>query len=132
MPILFQYLLKLFLRSFLHIVAVFVGLFFLIDGIESVRRYSQKINFDWMDVGSFDDVHTVSPQDEDENSSVGEKNIVIDSRNVYVRNEEDKPIAVIGVDNVAVINTENGILVLHKDRSQKVKDAVAEVKKLQS
>lgn len=86
--------------------------------------------FDWMDVGSFDDVHTVSPQDEYENSSVGEKNIVIDSRNVYVRNEEDKPIAVIGVDNVAVINTENGILVLHKDRSQKVKDAVAEVKKL--
>lgn len=51
MPILFQYLLKLFLRSFLHIVAVFVGLFFLIDGIESVRRYSQKINFDWTDVG---------------------------------------------------------------------------------
>lgn len=87
--------------------------------------------FDWMDVGSFDDVHTVSPQDEAENSSVGDKNIIIESRNVYVRNEEDKPVAVIGIDNVAVINTENGILVLHKDLSQKVKEAVAEVKKLQ-
>lgn len=86
-------------------------------------------SFDWMDVGSFDDVHEASPQDEDENSSVGEKNIVIDSRSVYVRNEEDKPVAVIGLDNVAVVNTPHGVLVVRKDLSQKVKDAANQVKK---
>ncbi len=85
-------------------------------------------SFDWMDVGSFDDVHKVSPQDTDDNSSVGENNILIDSHNVYVRSEDDKPVAVVGLDNVAVINTKNGVLVVRKDLSQKVKDVVAKIK----
>lgn len=85
-------------------------------------------SFDWMDVGSFDDVHKVSPQDEKNNSSVGENNILIDSHNVYVRSEDDKPVAVVGLDNVAVINTKNGVLVVRKDLSQKVKDVVAKIK----
>lgn len=85
-------------------------------------------SFDWMDVGSFDDVHKVSPQDESDNSSVGENNILIDSQNVYVRSEEDKPVAVVGLDNVAVINTKTGVLVVRKDLSQKVKDVVAKIK----
>lgn len=50
MPILFQYLLKLFLRNFFQVVAIFIGLFFLIDGVENVRRFSSKINFDWGDI----------------------------------------------------------------------------------
>lgn len=79
-------------------------------------------SFDWLDVGSFDDVHEVTPQDEDENSSVGKQNILIDSRSVYVRNEENKPVAVVGLDNVAVVNTPHGVLVIRKDLSQKVKD----------
>lgn len=81
-------------------------------------------SFDWLDVGSFDDVHEVTPRDEQENSSVGQKNVIIDSQNVYVRNEEEKPVAVIGLNNVAVINTPQGVLVVRKDKSQKVKDAV--------
>lgn len=85
-------------------------------------------SFDWMDVGSFDDVHEATPQDENENSSVGKNNILIDSHSVYVRNEEHKPVAVIGLDNVAVINTKHGVLVVRKDLSQKVKDAVNQLK----
>ncbi len=84
--------------------------------------------FDWMDVGSFDDVHEVTPQDEQENSSVGKGNILIDNRDVYVRNDESKPVAVVGLDNVAVINTKEGVLVIRKDLSQKVKDVVKRLK----
>ncbi len=86
-------------------------------------------SFDWMDVGSFDDVHKVSPKDEYNNSSIGKNNILIDSNNVYVRSEKDKPVAVVGIDNVAVINTDHGVLVVRKDLSQKVKDVVNEIKK---
>ncbi|MBF0148327.1 MAG: LPS export ABC transporter permease LptG [Magnetococcales bacterium] len=50
MPVLFQYLLRLFLSGFMRVVATFMGMFFLIDGIESVRRYSQKVNFNWGDI----------------------------------------------------------------------------------
>lgn len=85
-------------------------------------------SFDWMDVGSFDDVHAVSPKDDQENTVVGDKISVLDSENVYIRNEQSKPVAVIGIDNVAVINTDHGVLVVRKDLSQKVKDAVSLIK----
>jgi hypothetical protein len=47
----------------------------------------------------------------------------------YVRNESDVPVAIIGLDNVAVIATENGILVTNKAQAQKVGDIA---KKLQA
>jgi mannose-1-phosphate guanylyltransferase len=40
--------------------------------------------------------------------------------NSYVENHEDKPVAVIGLDNVAVVNTPHGLLITRKDLSQKV------------
>ena len=52
----------------------------------------------------------------------------IDSENIYVQNDEEKPVVTIGLDNIVVINTPNGILVARKDLSQKVKDAVAQIK----
>ena len=50
MPLLFHYLLQLFLKGFLQIIGVFLGLFFLIDGVEGIRRYSAKVNFNWLDL----------------------------------------------------------------------------------
>ena len=50
MPILFHYLLHLFLVGLLRVFGGFVGLFFLIDGVESIRRFSQKSHFNWPDM----------------------------------------------------------------------------------
>jgi mannose-1-phosphate guanylyltransferase/mannose-6-phosphate isomerase len=87
-------------------------------------------SFDWMDVGSFKDLHDVVPQDEWGNYFYGENIHSIDVSNVYVRNEEnDKPIAVIGLDNVVVVNTLDGILVSRKDVSYRTGEIA---KKLQS
>lgn len=72
-------------------------------------------SFDWMDVGSFKDLHDVVPCDEQGNYFRGENVHSIDVENVYVRNEENKPIAVIGLDNVVVVNTPGGLLVARKD-----------------
>jgi mannose-1-phosphate guanylyltransferase/mannose-6-phosphate isomerase len=85
--------------------------------------------FDWMDVGSFKDLHDVVPQDQQGNYSSGENIHMLDTENVYVRNEEDKPIAVIGLNNVVVVNTPDGILVSRKDVSHRTGEVA---KKLQS
>lgn len=78
--------------------------------------------FDWADVGSFHDLHGVSDQDKIGNHISGE-NVELDNvTDSYVRNESDKPVAVIGLDNVAVIATDNGILVTSKSQAQKVGD----------
>ncbi len=76
-------------------------------------------NFDWMDVGSFKDLHDVVKRDQQGNFFQGEGINVIDVENMYVRNEEQKPIAVIGLDNVIVVNTPDGILIARKDVSQR-------------
>ncbi|MEO5339144.1 MAG: LPS export ABC transporter permease LptG [Magnetococcus sp. MYC-9] len=50
MPILFLYLLRLFLAGLGQIVGLFIGLFFLIDGVENLRRFSLKEHFNWTDL----------------------------------------------------------------------------------
>ncbi len=77
-------------------------------------------SFDWMDVGSFKDLHDVVPQNESGNYFSGDNIHAIDVENVFVRNEEDdKPVAVIGLDNIVVVNTPDGILISRKDVSHR-------------
>lgn len=76
--------------------------------------------FDWVDVGSFQDLHKVSMQDENGNYVNGE-NVELDNvSDSYVRNEENLPIAIIGLDNIAVVVNEHGVLITNKDHAQKV------------
>ena len=49
MPLIFQYLLRLFLGGFFQIIGLFMGLYFLIDGVEQIRRFSHKEMFNWTD-----------------------------------------------------------------------------------
>lgn len=86
-------------------------------------------SFDWMDVGSFKDLHDVVPSDESGNYLSGQNINTIDVENVYIRNEEDKPVVVIGLDNIVVVNTPDGILVSRKDISHRVGEVA---KKLQA
>lgn len=78
--------------------------------------------FDWMDVGSFVDLANALDPDEQGNHIHGQPIQTEALSNSLVYSEEDKPIAVIGLDNVVVINTKNGLLVARKDVSQKVGD----------
>lgn len=81
-----------------------------------------QASFDWMDLGSFADIAKAMGTDSIGNHTQGEKVELEESQNTLVQNLEDKPIAVIGLDNCVVINTPAGILVARKDLSQKVGD----------
>lgn len=85
--------------------------------------------FDWLDIGSFKDLHDANTLDESTNHIKGDNIHLDDVENSYIRNEENKPVAIIGLDNVVVVNTNEGILVARKDLSQKVGDIA---KKLQN
>jgi mannose-1-phosphate guanylyltransferase/mannose-6-phosphate isomerase len=77
-------------------------------------------SFDWMDLGSYSDLHKAVGADEQGNY-VGKGYVEMeDVENCYIENHEDKPVAVVGLDNVVVINTKDGILVARKDLGQKV------------
>jgi mannose-1-phosphate guanylyltransferase len=83
--------------------------------------------FDWRDLGSFKDLHDASDGDSAGNAKRGNHIYEDEVENSYIRNEEDKPVVVIGLDNVVVVNTKHGILVSRKDLSQNVKDAVQKI-----
>ena len=87
-------------------------------------------SFDWMDVGSFNDLHDVSEKDEAGNHARGENIIIEGATNSFVRNETDTPVAVIGLDNVVVVNSPNGVLVVNKNFAQKVGDVAKKIQKL--
>jgi mannose-1-phosphate guanylyltransferase/mannose-6-phosphate isomerase len=90
--------------------------------IEKVKDLAVIIaNFDWADIGSFKDLHDVVAQDKEGNHLSGDNIHIIDVVNVYIRNEENsKPIAVIGLDNIVIVNTPDGILISRKDISHRV------------
>lgn len=78
-------------------------------------------SFDWMDVGNFKDLHEANESDARANHFRGENIHDIEVENAYVRNEEsEKHIAIIGLDNIVVVNTKDGILVARKDLSHRV------------
>jgi mannose-1-phosphate guanylyltransferase/mannose-6-phosphate isomerase len=85
--------------------------------------------FDWLDIGSFHDLHGVSDQDGDSNYVSGDNIELEQVSNSYVRNEQGLPVAVIGLDNIAVVATKHGILVTNKTSAQKVGEVSKRFKK---
>ena len=78
-------------------------------------------SFDWMDVGNFKDLHDANESDEAGNHVRGEQIHLTEVENTYVRNENAaQHVAVIGLDNVVVVNTPDGLLVARKDLAHKV------------
>lgn len=90
--------------------------------IEKARSLAVvSANFDWMDVGNFKDLHEANQSDEDNNYFRGENIHGLELENVFIRNEDStKHIAVIGLDNIVVVNTAEGLLVARKDLSPRV------------
>lgn len=80
----------------------------------------------WSDVGSFNALAEVRPLDEAGNVSVG-ANLLIDSAGCVVVGK-DKPIAVVGMRDVVVVDAGDALLVLPKANSQDVRKVVEALK----
>jgi mannose-1-phosphate guanylyltransferase len=82
--------------------------------------------FDWNDVGSWEAVYQLS--DKDSNGNVGNKDVLFtDSSESYI-NTNKKFTAVVGVDNLVVIETDDALLICDRDKAQSVKQVVDHLK----
>jgi len=79
----------------------------------------------WSDVGSWAALRDVSSKDTDGNAHHGDV-IAIDCRNTYAYGE--RLIALIGLDDVVVVETVDAVLVGKSERMQEVKEVVARIK----
>ncbi|WP_367345033.1 mannose-1-phosphate guanylyltransferase/mannose-6-phosphate isomerase [Stenotrophomonas bentonitica] len=79
----------------------------------------------WNDVGSWTALRDVSAQDADGNAHHGDV-IAIDCRNTYAYGE--RLIALVGLDDVIVVETDDAVMVGRSDRMQEIKQVVAKLK----
>jgi mannose-1-phosphate guanylyltransferase/mannose-6-phosphate isomerase len=77
----------------------------------------------WSDVGTWSALWGISPKDAAGNVAVGDV-YLRDSGGCYVRSEK-RHVSAIGLKDVVVVETEDALLVAAKERSQDVKEAVA-------
>jgi mannose-1-phosphate guanylyltransferase len=81
----------------------------------------------WSDIGSWNAISTLTEANNAGNRCEGEV-IVHESSNNYVKSS-DRLTALVGVNNLIVVDTPDAILVAHKDSAQDVKHVVSQLKK---
>ena len=81
----------------------------------------------WSDVGSWAALWDLGAKDANGNVAVGDV-LLEDSANCYARSD-GMLTAVLGLENVVVVTTENAVLAMHKDRAQDVKKVVERLRK---
>ena len=79
----------------------------------------------WNDVGSWTALRDVSAQDADGNAHHGDV-IAIDCHNTYAYGE--RLIALVGLDDVIVVETDDAVMVGRSDRMQEIKQVVSQLK----
>jgi mannose-1-phosphate guanylyltransferase len=83
-------------------------------------------DFVWNDLGSWEEVYKYDPKkDENQNAKNGEA-ILIDTKNSYVYAPESL-VAVVGLDDVIVVQEGDMILVCKRDRAEDIKHVVGEL-----
>jgi len=81
----------------------------------------------WNDIGSWNAVYEALDKDEAQNVKIGEI-ISIDTKNSLILSNKRLVVAC-GVEDLAIIDTDDAILIIKKDMSQKVRDIVNLLKK---
>lgn len=90
-----------------------------------------RADFGWDDVGAWDSLDRTFPRDGRGNVVIGDP-VIIDSDNTIVYNEpglDSIAVGVLGVKDLVVIVTKDGVLVAPKDRAQEVRKVVDELKR---
>jgi mannose-1-phosphate guanylyltransferase / mannose-6-phosphate isomerase len=86
------------------------------------------VDIGWNDVGSWSALWDVATRDEAGNAHHGDV-IAVDSRNSYAYAR--RLVALVGVDDLVVVETDDAVLVARKDRVQQVKEVVSQLKAAQ-
>jgi len=85
-------------------------------------------SFGWNDVGSWSAVYELRNKDENGNVIQTDTTALADAKNNLIHSGSDKMIALVGVENLAVVETDNAILVCNLNEAQGVKKVVNQLR----
>jgi mannose-1-phosphate guanylyltransferase/mannose-6-phosphate isomerase len=81
----------------------------------------------WSDVGSWNAVAALTPEDQTGNRVSGQ-GIAVQSNNTYI-NAPHRPVIALGTSNLVIVDTPDAVLVASVDKVEQVKEVVATLKK---
>ena len=92
---------------------------------KGVLEISDKVavvpaSFKWQDIGSWKSLHELLPKNRDNNFLAGK---VLDSgcKNCLIYGNDKRVVVAIGLDDMVVVDTEDAVLVSHKEKTQDIK-----------
>lgn len=95
---------------------------------KATRVATVPINVGWNDVGAWDALAALLPSDEAGNSAHGPGDaLLLNAKNVFVHSD-DKLIAIVGVEDLVIVDTKDALLVIARDQAQQVKELVSQLK----
>jgi mannose-1-phosphate guanylyltransferase len=89
-----------------------------------------EADFAWSDVGSWADLRDVLPHDADGNAISGDGMVVDGAGNVVFSSAAGRLVAVVGVDDLVVVDTPDALMVIPRSRVQDVKRLVAHLRQV--
>jgi len=84
--------------------------------------------FGWYDIGSWTTAYELASKDEQRNAVHGAATSLVDSEGCYVRGSGSKVIALIGVRDLVVVDTDDALLIMPRERAQDVRRVVEDLK----
>lgn len=91
--------------------------------------YVIPASFGWSDLGTWNSAWENMEKDYLENAVAGENVIVFDTNKCVVHVPDDKLVVLQGLDDYIVVDTNDVLLICHKQKEQEIKEYVAEVKR---
>lgn len=84
--------------------------------------YTLPADFGWSDLGSWGSLHSLLPNDEQNNSAVGNNIKLFDCRNCIVHTSQEKQVVVEGLDGYIVAEKDGRLLICRLENEQMIKE----------
>jgi len=94
----------------------------------SQRVAAVRAAFTWDDLGSWESLSRVLPQDEKQTTVSGKRVYERECKKTIIANSSDKTVATIGLDNTVVVTVDDAVLVISRDKLPQLKNYLAELK----
>lgn len=94
---------------------------------KSKRIFVKKVNFGWSDLGSWGSLYDHLPQNEDSNAMIGNGILAMQTNDCLIQNTEKKLLAIYGLRNMIVVNTDTVLMICDKNEEQNIKKLLKEV-----
>lgn len=85
-------------------------------------------DFGWSDLGTWGSLYEKLEKTPSDNAFIGNNHFVSDANGVLIKSSNDKRIVVQGVNDIIVVDSDETIMICHKDDEQKIKQLVAKLK----